>query len=91
MLLTPFRLQYPEFSLAGDDYVQAYLDVAALRLDTAVWGTLFDQGHGLLAAHLMAATPAGLTAGMTARDGTSPYWKSYSVLCRQVAGGPRVV
>ena len=91
MFIDDFRTRFPEFSAASDGYVQGYLDAAELQMSPLVWGAKFDEGSGWLAAHLMAITPAGVTAGLGSRDGQSPYMRVYKLRCRLVAGGPATI
>lgn len=91
MDLTTFRARFPEFSRAGDAYVQGFLTSATARVDEDAFGeTLATEAIGWLAAHLMAVTPAGITAGMSTR-GDSPYMRQYERICREALGGPQVI
>ena len=91
MTLVQFRTRWPEMNFASDVYIQAYLDAAALRLDPLAWGNLFDEGHGYLAAHMIAITPSGFASGLSDKFGKSGYSRSYGELLRLVAGGARVL
>jgi hypothetical protein len=91
MTLVQFRARFPEFSLAENAYVQSFLTAAIARLDATAWpADMLVEGIGYLAAHLMALTPAGHTAGMSSQ-GMSTYGREYDNLCRIVAGGPQVI
>lgn len=59
MDLSAFRTRYPEFSSASDGLVTATLADAALRVDDDAFGTSYDMAHGLMAAHLLWASPFG--------------------------------
>lgn len=53
--LAGFRLAFPAFDdLAPDPVVQFQLDIAAKRLNADRWGSLFDYGSYLYAAHHLA-------------------------------------
>lgn len=92
MVLATFRIRYPEFALAQDAYVQGYLDAATARVDADAFGeTHAPEAIGMLAAHLMALTPAGTMAGMSKGDGDSRYHQAFKRLCREVLGGPQVL
>ena len=86
MNLAAFRSAVPEFQTAGDTLVQSRLDQAALRMDLGVWGTRFDEGHGLLAAHLLALSPYGQMARMVSEKGATTYGTQFDTLTRIVAG-----
>lgn len=89
--LAAFRLEYPEFQSAEDAFVSAYLARAARRIDPRIWGELAAEGHGLLAAHLVATSPYGQMARMVSADGDSTYGKAFRTLVAQVTCGLRVV
>jgi hypothetical protein len=89
--LATMRVRFPEFALASDAYVSAFLDGAARQMDVDVWGDLFDDGQMFLAAHEMALTVAGQTAGLSNKHGESPYLFRYEQLVRIVARGPMAV
>jgi hypothetical protein len=92
MDLATFRIRYPEFSLAQDAYVQSFLTAATNRLDAdAFTAAQLIEAIGLLAAHLMAVTPAGMTAGMSNRFAESSYGKEFNRFCREVLGGAQVI
>jgi hypothetical protein len=82
MNLADFRTRFPEFDLASDTYVQAYLTDALLELDAVVWGALLDLGQAYLAAHRMASSPWGQSAKLISEDGSTTYWKNYENLRR---------
>lgn len=90
LTLEAFRSEYPDFQSTPDDFVQKYLDRAAKRIDPRIWGEKADEGHGLLAAHLMAISPSGLNSRMVSADGDSTYGKAFRVLEAQVTALLRV-
>ena len=86
MNLAAFRSTFPEFQSATDVMVQSRLDQAAARMDLAIWGTRYEEGHGLLAAHLLALSPYGQMARMVSKSGTSTYGDQFRELQTIVAG-----
>lgn len=90
MNLAAFRVQYPEFAKTSDSLVQAMLDAAALELSAPYWGTYYDQGHGLLAAKMLALSPNGQTARLQSDKGTSTYAKQFDDLRIEVTAFDRV-
>ena len=54
--MTPdeFKVRFPEFDSIEDDRIQFFLDKAALLVSECRWGTLYDEGVALLAAHYLA-------------------------------------
>lgn len=84
--LAGFRALFPEFKTAPDPLVQSRLDQAALRVDTSVFGTRINEGHGLKAAHLLAISPYGQMARMSSKAGDSTYNVQYRELVTICAG-----
>lgn len=93
-----FRIRFPEFDLATDEYLKFQLDDAALELDETVWGKLYSLGVGYLAAHKMTLSPFGMNAKLmgtidsVARDNTvtyssTTYGRNYQRLLRAVGVG----
>lgn len=89
-----FFARYPEFVAKGFGsnaaLVSAILAEAAVQLSAPVWGPLYDAGHGLLTAHLLAISPFGQQARMAAKDGVTTYWRRYQQLVETVACGGAV-
>jgi hypothetical protein len=83
--LPTFRAQYPEMASVPDPMITAYLARAANRLDPLVWGTKLEEGIGLLTAHLLALSPAGLSARLATDKGQSTYGEQFSSLERVVS------
>ena len=90
MLLTDFRVRFPEFGQVDDSLVEAALDEAELELSTTIFRTQFDAAHGALTAHKLALSPYGQAARMVAKDGSTTYEKHFNKLKFQNAGGFRV-
>lgn len=87
-------VRFPEFANAPADLLAARLAQAARSIDTEVWGDLADDGVAQLAAHLLAMSPFGTTAGLRAGAGanqTSIYWADYEDMRQRVGGAHRVV
>lgn len=83
-----FINSFPEFKLAPIGYVQAKLAEAARQIDVNTWGDKAPDGQGYLAAHLMALSPFGNTAKLTA-DSTTTYELHYRRLLQIVSCGYR--
>jgi len=71
----------PEFATVADEAVAAFLVDAALELDAAGWGGLYDRAHALVAAHLVAqANPSVAGAvGPVASESVGGVSRSYAV------------
>lgn len=50
---TDFKARYPEFLAIDDSRVQFYLDDALLEVGEQAWGSMYEKGVFLLAAHLL--------------------------------------
>lgn len=90
MILSTFRVQFPEFNGVSDGMVSAYLTAASLSVDASIWGGKADQGQAYLCAHMLATTPFGQNARMVSKDGTTTYETIYKRLQLEVSGGFRV-
>jgi len=55
--LALFRILVTEFSAVADGTVENFLTYAALRIDTGIWGNVYDQATVYLAAHMMKMDP----------------------------------
>jgi hypothetical protein len=75
MTLVNFRIAFPAFATASDNLVDATLAMAAARLSASVLGSVYDEAHGCLTAHLLATDPGGQSARMVNKDGTTTYSK----------------
>lgn len=62
--VSAFKVRFPEFEDAQVSLVKAKLDQASRSMDVAVWGDLFDDGHGQRTAHLLALSPQGVEASL---------------------------
>jgi len=92
--LSTFRELYPEMERVPDATVQAKLDEAEGRLDPDYWDTVFDQAHGLKAAHLIAISPAGRQARLNpdkADGNTSIYEREFDRMVQERYTGPVVL
>lgn len=81
-----WRGLFPEFSTAPTPLVQSRLDQAAVRIDTAVWGSRAGEGQAFLAAHLLALSPGGQFARLQSEKGKSTYGDEHEKISIQVAG-----
>jgi len=81
--LAAFRARYPEFGTgaagtgASDALVTAALADAADTMDAAVWGTRYDQGHGLLTAHILSLAPNAARGARVQIPGQTPVQTGY--------------
>lgn len=94
---TEFVASFPAFRKTDKAVVEAKLAEARRLIDTAVWGTLADDGIGYLAAHLLAMMPGGEHARLVPRnakpvrgEALTTYERQYKKLQRTVASGFRV-
>lgn len=88
------KSKHREFADLDDSVVETALDDALSEIDAKVWGDLADRGQRLLAAHMLAMSPFGATAGLRAGSGanqTSIYWGQYEDLRKRVGTAYRVV
>lgn len=90
MDLAGFRARYGEFRNTPDVLVQLVLDSAALEMTAAVWGTYYDQGQGLLAAHSLTLAPEGVLARLAADPKASTYGQQFADLRLEVTAAMRV-
>ena len=70
MALTPadFKIRFPEFVLVDDARIQFWLDDAVFEVGEGAWGTMYEKGVMLLAAHL-------LTIDQNNQSGGSDSWR----------------
>lgn len=71
-----FRARYPEFATAADTHVDAAL-AEAERFTSDGWGADRDDIVALQAAHILAISPMGRDARLSAKDGSSTYLAQY--------------
>lgn len=91
MLLADFRVIYPEFGEASDEFVQAHLDQQVGYLDVEVLGSQLDEAHGLRAAHSMALSPHGQAAKLSSSQGESTYGRQLETLNNTLGYGFRAL
>lgn len=98
--MTPaqFRIRFPEFEFASNEFLQVNLTEAALYVDLDMWGERAKMATAYLAAHQMALSPQGQAAKMVVtgqkgapEDMTTIYQQHYNRLARIVTAGYRVV
>lgn len=68
-----FLRSFPEFSEVDVDSIDQALADAEEQIDPVVFGKTTDRAHGLTAAAILARSPAGQAARLTAQDGVSTY------------------
>jgi len=92
MDIATFRLRFQSFGKVSPARVQDALDAAARRMSQITWGTLYDDGQGYLAAHLLAFDPQGQMSRLnkTAPDKTV-YWDHYQALLALVSPAAMVL
>lgn len=94
MTTAEFRCKFPEFEFIGDPQVNANLDSTRNRVDPSVMGSKTNEAHGLLTAHMLAASPAGQQARLSSERGETTYLMNFKKVVRMtvigltVAGGP---
>lgn len=91
MTLAQFRVHYPEFRTAPDEFVLSFLAAAETMISAAVVGTRYDQLHGLKAAHLMAISPGSINARLVAKDGTTTYGVAFTQCAQSKVAGVMAV
>lgn len=80
----------PELADVSGADIEAFLSDAALELNAAVWGKLYDRAHALVAAHLTAqanASTVGTAAGPVASESVGPVSSSYSSMTGSASAG----
>ena len=77
MDLSSFRIQFPELNTASDPLVTRFLASAAKSIDSDLYGDLYDDAQGYLAAHLLCQSPYGKNARLSAKDGRTTYGERY--------------
>lgn len=90
--LTAFRVNRPEFVRVSDAQVQGALDQAAASTPADPWFEHQAEGHEMLAAHLLASSPAGHNARKEDGTGeTTTYQARFEQLKKLVGCGSRVI
>jgi len=89
MTVTPqnFVTAYPEFRETDYNLVVEKIASAELRVQAAVWGDQRDDGVKLLTAHLIAMSPDGERARLSADSSKTLYWDEFDRLRREVTIG----
>jgi hypothetical protein len=85
-----FRILYPEMARLPNGQVDAFIALAALDVDPAIWGAETDHGIGLRAAHYAALAPQGQQARLASVKGQTTYGIQFEALRDKVAAGDRV-
>lgn len=81
------KARFPEFAKTEDSHVTEAIADAAARTDVNVWGDRYDVAVRQLAAHLLAISPWGQQAKLSAKDGSSTYLVEYERMVQEVAHG----
>lgn len=89
MDLSGFRAGFPEFLNVSDELVQAKLNLAAESVSSDVWGSLYDEGHGYLAAHLLASSPMGQDSRLSADKESTTYFADFRRVLKSATVGIR--
>ena len=78
--LATFRRIAPELAIVTDDDAQGFLDDAAAQLSKSTWGSLYDQAHARLAAHLTSLSRPDLAgaAGPVTSESVGDLSRSYA-------------
>lgn len=85
MDVASFRARFPEFRNAPDALVNDAIVRAEISCLADRWGELQDEGVGALAAHLLALSPYGQHARLSADDTRTTYGERYEALRAEVA------
>ncbi len=92
-----FVKRFRAFRKTDRDFVEEKIAEAQRQLSESVWGDLFDDGVGYLAAHLIAMSPGGEHARLIPRnakpvrgEALTTYERQFKRLQRMVASGFRV-
>jgi len=95
--VSEFLVRFPEFRNADHSLIDAKLIEARAQIGASVWGDLYDQGVGYLAAHLLSVAPTGqharlipASAKASRDDSLTTYEREYKRLVLVVAHGFRV-
>lgn len=91
LTLANFRIRYPEFEGASDTLVNSALDDAMKEVSEQAFGTASQQAGFVYAAMVLAISPFGQQARLSAKDGESTYSVRWTKLSRAWLGGPRVL
>lgn len=87
MTLAEFRILYPEFCSVEDPQVKANLEQAEAGTDPEFLGDRLKQAHGLLTAHMLAASPFGQQARLDSKQGDTTYRMQLRQLYNQTVLG----
>lgn len=92
MEITPdvIREAWPEFEDTPDNLIEMKISEASVRVNADRWGDSTWVGRLYLTAHLLAVSPYGRDARLSAKDGSSTYLEQFKTFQRAIVGGPRV-
>lgn len=90
LLLADFRTRYPEFETASGELVQQALDDAMVEVSEVRFGDASQAAGHCYAAKILAVSPFGISARLSATNGESTYSIRWMQLARAWCGGPRL-
>jgi len=70
-----FRARFPEFRAVADATLQAALDAAESQTSAELFGSLEDEAHGQMTAHILASSPSGREARLSKKSDETTYGK----------------
>jgi len=79
--------RYPEFANAAAGLVASQITATYALLDPDCFGDLLDEAAMQHVAHHLAMGPAGNSAKLVAKDGTTVYGKRYDVIASACGAG----
>lgn len=88
--LAQFRVAFPEFKTAGDPLVETKLAAAKACLSEEILGALYPEAVMVKTADMLAKSPAGQSARMVNKDGTTTYSVRFNEIKWSVASGVSV-
>lgn len=90
LVLSDFRIRFPEFLNVADTLVEAKLAEALHAVNDSVWGDEADTGQGLMAAHLLSVAPGGVQARLASDKAATTYARQYRDMVDRLTCGLRV-
>lgn len=80
-----FKIDFPQFSSTSDPLIERFLTKAANRISASVYGALYNDAQGYLAAHLLTVAERGkqsggaVTTGIRSKSITGHYSVDFAV------------
>ena len=87
-----FYIRFPNYSTTSLELVEAALAEAGGGISAEIYGTRYDDAHGLRAAHILWVSPFGTTTrldGDKDPETKSRYWELFTQIRKEVA--PRMM